>query len=197
VSGLTEIRPGLVRWVAPHPEWQADAEPESPADWPQDVGCVLYEAPAATAFIDPLVPDELWPLLDARVQRRDRPVHVLTTIRWHRRSRDDVLARYGGTEDPVDGVEPVPLRGLGETLFWLPAHRALVAGDRLVGAPGGGVRPCPASWLHDDDAAAGRSAEELRDALRPLLDLPIELVLVSHGEPVLERGRDALAAALR
>jgi hypothetical protein len=37
---------------------------------------------------------------------------------------------------------------------------------------------------------------ELREALRPLLDLPVELVLVSHGEPVLEHGRAAIAAAL-
>jgi hypothetical protein len=34
------------------------------------------------------------------------------------------------------------------------------------------------------------------DALRPLLDLPIELVLVSHGEPVFSGGRDALERAL-
>jgi hypothetical protein len=37
---------------------------------------------------------------------------------------------------------------------------------------------------------------ELRAALRPLLDLPVELVLVSHGEPVLTNGRDALSDAL-
>ena len=37
---------------------------------------------------------------------------------------------------------------------------------------------------------------ELRESLRPLLDLPVELVLVSHGEPVLENGREAIAAAL-
>ena len=37
----------------------------------------------------------------------------------------------------------------------------------------------------------------LAKALRPLLDLEIERVLVSHGEPVLRRGREALEAALR
>jgi hypothetical protein len=36
----------------------------------------------------------------------------------------------------------------------------------------------------------------LRAALRPLLELPVESVLVSHGEPVLENGRDAIARAL-
>jgi len=38
---------------------------------------------------------------------------------------------------------------------------------------------------------------ELREALRPLLGLPVELVLVSHGEPVLEGGREAIAKALK
>ena len=37
---------------------------------------------------------------------------------------------------------------------------------------------------------------DLRELLRPLLELPIERVLVSHGEPVLSGGRDALAEAL-
>jgi hypothetical protein len=32
--------------------------------------------------------------------------------------------------------------------------------------------------------------------LKPLLDLPIERVLVSHGEPVTERARARLAEAL-
>ena len=39
-------------------------------------------------------------------------------------------------------------------------------------------------------------AAELADLLRPLLALPIELVLVSHGKPVLRRGRSALERAL-
>jgi hypothetical protein len=34
------------------------------------------------------------------------------------------------------------------------------------------------------------------ERIRPLLDLPIETVLVSHGEPVLGGGRKALARAL-
>ena len=37
---------------------------------------------------------------------------------------------------------------------------------------------------------------QLREALRPLLDLPVEMVLVSHGEPVLRGGRNAIARAL-
>jgi hypothetical protein len=192
VTDLVELRPGLCRWTVPHPDWEPDAEPESPADWPRDVGCVLYEARAATVFVDPLVPDDLQAELDARVRRRDLPVHVLTTIRWHRRSGPAVLERYAGSEEAVEGVQPLELANLGETIFWLPEHAALVPGDRLIGDGKGGVRMCPQSWF-----AKSGTLEELRDALRPVLELPVELVLLSHGEPVLERGGAALAAALR
>jgi hypothetical protein len=36
----------------------------------------------------------------------------------------------------------------------------------------------------------------LRETLRPLLDLPVERVLVSHGIPVVNGGKHALAAVL-
>jgi hypothetical protein len=194
VTHSSDLRPGLLRWTAPHPGWEDSAEPESPADWPRDVGCVLYEAPQATVFIDPLVPDELWPVLDARVERRGMPVHVLTTVRWHERSGPAVLERYSGSTGPVEGVEPLELAELGETIFWIPEHGALVPGDRLIGDGRGGVRMCPQSWLRHLE---GPTVDDLRDALQPALELPVELVLLSHGEPVLERAREALAAALR
>jgi hypothetical protein len=38
---------------------------------------------------------------------------------------------------------------------------------------------------------------ELRESLRPLLDLPVKMVLTSHGTPLLTRGRDAIAHAIR
>lgn len=72
-----------------------------------------------------------------------------------------------------------------------PKHRALVPADVIDGSPGGGLCLSPDSWL-----AEGVSAEAQRDALLPLLDLPVELVLVSHGEPVLSDGHAALAQAL-
>jgi len=81
-------------------------------------------------------------------------------------------------------------------MFWLSGHRALVTGDRVMGARGGGLRLCPESWLGYLPRGSRPSLAEVAERLRPLLDLPIELVLVSHGEPVLSGGRDALAQAL-
>jgi hypothetical protein len=53
------------------------------------------------------------------------------------------------------------------------------------------VRLCPESWL-----PSGVGHAELRTALAPLLELPVERVLVSHGVPVLGGGHAALAKAL-
>jgi hypothetical protein len=203
VSELVQIRPGLWRWTTPHPDWRPDARAESPADWPREVGSVLCEAAGATVLIDPLVPDEggepLLRRLDRAIRDRRLPVSILTTIRFHRRSRDMLAERYGASTSRARnrlpaGVESFPIRGAGETMYWLAEHRALVPGDRIIGADGGGLRTCPGSWL--GYLPSGLSVAQLRDRLRPLLALPIEAVLVSHGDPVLRAGRAALARAL-
>lgn len=185
-----------------HPGWVPNAKPESAADWPRDVGCVLFEAPDATVLIDPLVPPAgaaLRDELDEHVQRRRLPVAILTTIKFHRRSRDELAERYSARTSRARpmlpaGVESRPIPGAGETMFWLPEQRALIPGDRLVGSADGGLRLCPDSWLRY--LPSGISTEELAQRLRSLLALPIESVLVSHGEPVTSAGRAALRRAL-
>ncbi len=77
-------------------------------------------------------------------------------------------------------------------MFWLAEQRALIPGDRILGAPDGGLRLCPESWLY----WVRVNREELRALLMPLLELPIERVLVSHGEPVLSGGAEALRRCL-
>ena len=204
MTDLQRIRPGLWRWTASHPAWVPGARPESPSDWPRDVGCVLCDARDATVLIDPLLPrgdDAFVELLDRHVAERGDPVSILTTIKWHRRSRDDLARRYGARTSRSQaqlpsGVEAKPIRGAGETMFWLPGHRALVPGDRIMGTGGGNLRLCPESWLDYLPRASRPSLADVAARIRPLLDLPIEMVLVSHGEPVLSGGRDALARAL-
>ena len=164
---MREVAPGLHHWTAPHPGWDPDFEPGSPADWPEEVGCTLYEAPDAAVFIDPLVPDELWPAIDAVVAAR--PVAVLTTIRFHGRSRDAVLARYDGANVHHDatmpaGVDALAVDGFQETMFWLPGPAALVPGDLLIGDGEGGVRVCPESWLRGYHAARARRRGPARRA---------------------------------
>jgi hypothetical protein len=186
---VERIADGLWRWTAPHPEWKPDD------DWEQDVGCVYVETREAVVLIDPLLPsgddrDVFWAALDRDVDRLARPVVVLLTCPWHERSAAEVTARYGAGRDVPEGVEPFAVPSVEETLYLLPDHLALVAGDLLIGE-GGTVRLMPESWIE------GRTTpDELRATLRPLLDRGLERVLVSHGRPVLEDGGAALAAAI-
>ena len=185
---VTELTPGLWRWTAPHPDWKEGD------DWDQEVGCVYYETPGATVLIDPLVPPErerFLEALDRDVERRELPVAILLTCKWHERSAPELAERYGTSDAPPAEIEPVVVPEIEETLWWLPEQRTLVVGDVLLGAPDG-VSVCPDSWYEDEASPAA-----IRAALQPLLDLPVDRVLVSHGEPVLEDGRAALERALR
>ena len=190
---VQEVASGLWRWTGLHPEWQpSDARP--PQGWDQEVGCVYYEAADAVVLVDPLAPPEdeerFWAALDRDVERAGKPVRILLTVAWHGRSAEAVAERYGAvTEGSLPaGVEAYAAPAGEETVYRLPEHGALVFGDVVLGADGG-VRLCPESWLTGTRA-------RLKEELRPLLELPVERLLVSHGEPVLEDGRAALALAL-
>jgi hypothetical protein len=195
-----ELEGGLYRWSARHPDWRPGADPGGPEDWGPLVGSVLYDLTEAIVLFDPLIPGEgregFLDWLDGLVA--GRPVSILTTIRWHRRDREELAERYAANSSRVwnfipHGVEPKPLRGAGETVFWLPGAAALVFGDRLLGDDEGGVRLCPESWLANvqvDRAGLAR-------LMQPLLELPVEVLLVSHGDAVLHDGRAELARAIR
>jgi glyoxylase-like metal-dependent hydrolase (beta-lactamase superfamily II) len=191
---VQRLAEGLWRWTAPHPEWKPGD------DWEQDVGCVYVETPEAVVLIDPLVPageerETFWEALDRDVDRFARPVVVLLTCEWHVRSAAEVAERYGASrpgpgETLPEAIEPFAVPSVEETLYLIPEQCALVSGDLLIGE-GGTVRLMPESWME------GRTTpEDLRATLRPLLDRDLERILVSHGAPALERGREALAAAL-
>jgi hypothetical protein len=202
---IGELRPGLWRWTARHPDAAEEPTHGSPDDWGPDVGCVACAARGggAVVVIDPLVPagaeERFWAEMDAIVARHGPHVGVITTLRWHRRSRAAFVERYGASTSRAKAALPTGMRTMpvprgGEVMVWLEDHGALVPGDRLLGDDAGGVRLCPPSWLRY--LASGITQDELRVALQPLRELPIEMVLVSHGEPVLQDGARAVARAL-
>jgi glyoxylase-like metal-dependent hydrolase (beta-lactamase superfamily II) len=83
------------------------------------------------------------------------------------------------------GIEAFPGREHNDLELWITSRRALVCGDTLVDfGTGFGLN----EWLR-----GGISRDEVVGLLRPLLDLPIELVLPAHGEPT---DRAALERAL-
>ena len=177
---VQELAPGLWRWTARHPEWTPSSE-----GWSPDVGCYYVEAPSAVVLIDPLVPaDEetrFFTALDSDIERAHKPVHVLVTTSAHSRSADDLRSRYSTSADVPAGVEAIETPD--ERLFWLPNPRALVVGD-VFQTEEGPLRLWP------------EPTRDLMRSLEPLRTLPVEMVLVTHGEPVLTNARAALAAAL-
>ena len=198
---VQELRPGLWRWTATHPEW------EHAEHWGPEVGSVYAELPDALVMVDPLVPqdeeDRFWEALDRDVERVGKPVHVLLTVHWHERSVATVLDRYKATlwrpeekgQLPA-GVHAEVVKGSDwvEALFFLESHRALIAGDLLIGKNGGGIE-LPVRWFPKGEQ--DWAEQELKPELRKRLGgLPVELVVVSHGEPVLEDGAAALQRAL-
>lgn len=192
---MTRIEDGLWRWTTTHPEWSPGA------DWERDVGCVYWESAEAVVLVDPLVPvdqperDRFLDALDRDVERLALPVVVLLTCAWHARSSEVLAARYRGqvlrrSDALPGGATAVEASAADEVVFWLPGPRALVPGDVLLGTPDG-LSLCPESWLE-----SGGGIAQLVDDLSPLLDLPVERVLTSHGPPVLAGGHGALREAL-
>jgi glyoxylase-like metal-dependent hydrolase (beta-lactamase superfamily II) len=195
VSQVELVAPGLRRWTAWHEEWK------------EAVGAVALETGDGLVLIDPIDPP----------RGLARPDHVLVTVFWHVRSVPDVAGaevwapkgavrrlRNRGVDvtqtlengSLPGGIRAFPTARDGEVVYWLPQQKAVVAGDVLLGA---GAKPhatddplrlCPERWL------GKASHDDLRVSLRPLLELPVQRVLVSHGEPVWRGGKKALAEVL-
>jgi hypothetical protein len=194
-------------------------EPEPPGD-----ALVLIDPLAPAADTDDAA--RFWAALERDVSRAALPVAILVSNRFHGRSAREIYQRFSGSVgatvhvpvgaegrvacDPTHvfkpgdslpgGVAPhfLDLDGPDEpeVAFHLAPHRALVFADAVLGAGGGEVRVAPPSWS-GDGAARERYAAHFRPSVERLLALDPAMLLTSHGEPVLDRGRERLAAALR
>src|SRR5215216_6251888 len=190
---LRDVAPGLWLWRLEHPDWKPQL------DWPQTVTSACVETGGEVAVLDPLAPPddahEIWARLDARP-----PTLAVVLKPDHVRDVDIFVRRYNARafgpnlfwpsdipETELEGIEPgtelpgglVALydgRGRNETPLWLPEQRALVFADALT-APEGELLVWATPW-HE---------ERVLPALRALLELPFEHVIVSHGEPVHDR----------
>ena len=190
---MEELRAGLWRWVTKHPGWKP--ENDTPTGWKEEVASIAVEAKdGRLVLIDPLVRDEaVWRWLDGR------RIVVLLGNGFHIRSVDDVVARTGATVVPAGepmpaGVMAIPIAGLDadETAYELTEHEAVVFADAVIGAGGGDVRLAPPSWAGDKELYA----RVFRSEVAKVAARPIDLVLTSHGAPVLDGGGAALRRAL-
>jgi hypothetical protein len=197
---VRDVAPGLWLWRQPHPDW------EEGADWDPEVASFAVESAGVSLVLDPLAPPpgirEVWDRIDQAPPQAVvilKPDHVRDVdlfVRWYGARaygpslfwpgdvpRTELEAIYPGIELP-GGVRVLhDGRGMAETPLYLPEQRALVFADALT-APGGELRVWATPW-HE---------ERTLPALRELLALGFEHVLVAHGEPVHDRA--AFEAAL-
>jgi glyoxylase-like metal-dependent hydrolase (beta-lactamase superfamily II) len=201
---MEELRPGLWTWTALHPSWTP--EEGGPEGWEQEVRSYALDVGDSLVLFDPLVETA-----DVEELADRRPVVVILTCHWHRRSAAELVEALGvlvhapATEARDIGL-PIAPYAVGDDLpgdvesqaggysdecsLWIRGHAALVTGDVFLGG-GRRFRVQPDSWLAD-----GLTHEELRERLRPLLELPVELLLPTHGDPILDDARNMLHSAL-
>lgn len=165
-----------------------------------------------------------WRHLDEDVARVGLPIAILIGNEFHGRSAQAIYDRYrnragasiwaheaaasvlkcrvtdtfGAPRTLPSGVVPHSLGNPspGEVAYFIPAHRALVVADAVIGSGPGQVRLAPPSWAEADAESQRLYKDEFRRSLRTLLDLPIEMLIASHSEPVTTGARSVLAEAL-
>jgi hypothetical protein len=187
---IRDVAAGLWIWRVEHPHWKPGQ------GWEPLVTSTCVESRGEILILDPLAPpagaSAVWERLDARA-----PTAALVLKPDHVRDVDVFVRRYGirafgprlffrydipETDlEPIDSGSELPGgivalydgRRHNETPLWLPEQRALVFADALT-APEGELRIWETPWHQ----------EGTLPALRALLKLPFEHVIVSHGEPV-------------
>ena len=213
---MQKLSDGLWRWTTRHPEWH-------PGEFGAEVACFLAQAGDTTLLIDPLLPSEPEPVLHAIDSTLGDQLAILISIPYHVRSSEELWQRYrADAETTIHGhractkrlsdesgfreIEPgaqlpggVTAHTIGkprryEMPLHVPSHDALVFGDAIAETGGRLVM-----WATDkiDDKVASFYRDRFAPTVRPLLELRIENVLVTHGEPILGGGTEALRKALR
>jgi hypothetical protein len=190
---IRDVAPGLWIWRLEHPDWAPHLA------WEATVTSTCVESRGEVAVLDALAPpdedDEVWARLDAKPPTLAvvlKPDHVRDVDIFVRRYNARAFGPYLFWRDDIpetelEGIEPgnelpggllalYDGRGRNETPLWLPEQRALVFADGLT-APQGELRVW-ASPAHEERALP---------ALRKLLELPFEHVIVAHGEAVHDR----------
>jgi hypothetical protein len=191
VVEVRDVVPGLWLWRHRHWEWREGD------DWEPQVASWVVESRGEVLLLDPLAPP---PIAGREVYERleaHRPTAVVVLKPDHVRDVDVFVHWYGvpaygpwlfwrddmpRTELTIiqpDGELPGGLRtlfdgrGSMETPVYLPEQRAIVFADGMT-APGGVLRVWWTPLLE----------KRTLPALRAMLELPFEHVLVSHGDPV-------------
>jgi glyoxylase-like metal-dependent hydrolase (beta-lactamase superfamily II) len=210
---VDELRPGLWHWKARHPQWEASEPWDpNVSSYAMDDGqrLLLFDPLAPPVEIlerasereTAIVLTAPWHERDSEnlVERLGVPVYTarpdsaqflmdtygITAEQAGEGSPDVVwLLREGKGEARVyeagdrlpGGVETFPGHKPNDIVLWIESKRAVVSGDTLVDF-GNGLE-INERWLE----LHGVTREQVVDGLRPLLELPVEHMLPTHGDP--------------
>lgn len=216
---MRELRPGLWHWQAAHPDWTpgerwpqdvssyavddgerlllfdplavpigllALAREREPlivltAPWHERDAQALVEHLNAAVFAPP--PDTAQDLIDKYAITAEQAGDGSPDLAWLR-SRDANAYWYAAGDRLAIGVEAYAGREHNDLILWIEHARAVVAGDSLADFGTG--------LVINERPRGGMTREQIVNQLRPLLELPVELVLPAHGAPT---GRAALERA--
>jgi glyoxylase-like metal-dependent hydrolase (beta-lactamase superfamily II) len=209
---MRELAPGLWHWQATHPDWRP-TEPwdQNVSSYAVDEGerLLLFDPLGVPSEIEARAADRdtaivltaPWHERDSQglVERLAVPVYTPLPD-----TAEYLMQKYGATAeqagdgspdvvwllkegigeahlyvagDRLDvGIQAFPGQKPNDMVLWIESHRTVVAGDTLVDF-GDGLEINP-RWLGPDV-----TLEQVVEGLRPLLDLPVEHVLATHGGP--------------
>ena len=188
------VRPGLFHWQGYEPAVKCDCS------------STAIVTPAGLIFIDP-IPLAEEALKGLVADSFSAPAAVVLTSGNHQRESLAIAKRFGipvfapedagddiiadqrfRSEDPVAGVESIPLPGFGpgETVF---LHEgALIFGDTLINLEPEGLRLLPEKYRED-------KKQSLR-SLTALKRLKPQILLFAHGNPIIQNAAIRLAGCL-
>ncbi len=152
------------------------------APWHERDARVLVERLDATLFAPR--PDTAQDLIDKYGITIEQAGDGSPDLEWLRGGGDTVHWYAPGDRLPV-GIEAHAGREHNDLVLWIERVRTVVAGDSLVDF---GTGFALNGWLR-----GGVTREQVLERLRPLLGLPVEIVLPAHGAPT---DRAALARAI-
>ena len=201
---VRDVVPGLWLWRQPHWEWREGD------DWEAEVSSFVVESRGEVVLLDPLAPrpdegEEVYRRLAAKPPTRVivvKPDHVRDVdlfCHWYGipahgpwlffkddAPRVDIEWLLPDAELPGGLVALTDGRGGLERPIWVPKQKAIIFADGMT-APRAGGGLLRIWWTPILE-------RRTKPALREMLDLPFERVLVSHGEPV--HSREEFIAAL-
>lgn len=204
---MRELLPGLFHWTAIHPKIGIEVS----SYWIEERG----------VLIDPLVPVDVG--LDWFADRRVRPSAIVLSNRHHYResgrfaerfacsvhgpssglhefTHGEVVVGYDPDEELPGGLRAFEIDAIcsDDMALHAPALRAIAFADGVVrGGPHGardGLGFVPDSLMDDPETT---KLGLLAACSRALAELEFDHVLLAHGDPIIDAGREALEDLVR